>query len=264
MQGDGNSHGGRKLVPATDDTTVNNLVLYSDPGYTDESYIFPTGNLAYARAFGALATAYRFLWFDSSNVLRRTSPDRTGPGTLPDAYDIPVGGPLGTWRVEVRRTSNNALFAQVNFYVGPDHIQASYTGSNPVQANSNATINLALHDRNHLIPVGPTGLVRGNPPATEDPLLITVMVNGAATILATTLSCAPLPSCTPVGQTVTGRLDNATGTATITISDSVREAVIIAPSSFNAALAGSPARDESAMVNFVVRRMRILFWREMH
>jgi hypothetical protein len=179
---------------------------------------------------------------------------------LPDAHDIPAAGPLGTWRVEVRRVSDNSLFAQVNFYVGPDHIQASYSGSNPVAVNTNATIDLSLHGRNHALPVDPFGnLVRGNPPATQDPLRITVTVNGAATIVSTTLGGAVI-----VGQAVTGRLDNATGTATITITDIVHETVTITPTSYNAAVYGSPVRDEPAAVTFVNRKMRILFWREMY
>jgi uncharacterized repeat protein (TIGR01451 family) len=256
---------------AEDTTTVSALVLYSDAGYTDESYIFPAGNRVYARAFGTLTTTnYHFTWSDPTGATRRTSPNWPGAATLPDGYDIPAAGPLGTWSVAVT-TSGGAPFASVNFYVGPDHINASYTGTNPVPANTNATINLSLHDRSnpvHVVPFDPFGnLVQGNWPTTNDPLLITVAVNGAAQIVANTLSCAPQPSCDPVGQTVTGRLNNITGTATITITDTVHEAVTITPSSFNAALYGSalvPTRDETAAVNFVIRRMRILYWREMY
>ncbi len=251
---------GGNTASATDTTTVKDIVLYSDPGYTNESYIFPAGNSVYARAFGALATQYRFYWYDSSDALQRTSPVYTGPGILSDAYDLPVAGPPGTWRVVVRRVSDNSVFAQTNFYVGPDHLNASYTGPNPV-INTNATINLSLHDKyNHVVPIDPStgNVVQGNPPATKDPLKITVTVSGSATIVSTTLSGAVI-----VGQTVTGRLDSTTGTATITITDSVAETVTVTPASYNSALYGSPSRDEPAAVTFVRRKkIRIIDWRE--
>lgn len=256
---------GANSASAADATTVKDVILYSDPGYTDESYIFPSGNSVYAKAYGLTnGTKYRFLWYDSNNVLKRTSPDTSGSGTsAPDTYTIPAAGPLGTWRVEVRRVSDNFLFAQTNFYVGPDHLNASYTGSNP-SINTNATINLSLHDRyNHAVPLDPLGnLVKGNPLTTKDPLKITITVSGSATIVSTTLSGAVI-----AGQTVTGTLDSITGTATITITDSVAETVTITPASYNSALYGSPSRDESATVTFVTptsRRMRILYWQEMY
>lgn len=245
-------------APATDVTTVKALVLYSDPGYTNESYLFPAGNAVYARAYGTAATNYIFYWYDSNNVLKRTSPNWAGPGTVPDTYTIPAAGPLGTWRVDVK-TSGGVLFAQVNFYVGPDHVNASYTGANPVNTNTNVTINLSLRDRNDVVPLDPSGnLVKGNPPTTKDPLQITVTVGGAATIVATTLTGAVI-----VGQTVTGKLDGTTGTATITITDSAKETVTVTPVSYDSALYGSPARDEPATVSFVNRKMRIIYWREM-
>jgi hypothetical protein len=244
----------------TDTTTVKDLILYSDPGYTDESYIYPVGNAVYARAFGALATTYNFKWYDSSGALKRTSPDRLGPGILPDTYDpIPLAGPLGTWRVDVIRKDNGALFAQTFFYVGPDHLNASYTGPD-VPVNGNATVTLSLHDKyNHVVPLDPaTGnVVQGNPPLTKDPLKITVTVSGSSTIVSTTLTGAVI-----FGQTVTGRLDGTTGTATITISDSVTEVVTITPTTYNSALYGSPTRDEAATVRFVIQQVRILDWRE--
>ena len=240
---------------AEDETTVKALILYSDPGYTDESYIYPAGNAVYAKAFGLTnGTTYRFLWYDSNNVLKRTSPNTSGVGTTaPDTYTIPAAGPLGAWRVEVRRVSDNFLFAQANFYVGPDHVNASYTGSNPA-VNTNATIDIALHAKDHSIP-NPTGY----PTTPKDPLKITVTVSGSATIVSTTLSGATI-----VGQTVTGTLSNTTATATITITDSVAETVTVTPASYNSALYGSPSRDEPATVTFVTTRMRILYWQEMY
>ena len=249
---------GGNSASVTDATTVKDIVLYSDPGYTDESYIFPAGNTVYAKAYGAAATNYKFYWYDSSGGLQRTSPTYTGPGILSDTYPALPNTPLGTWNVKVKRVSDSVVFAETNFYVGPDHVNASYTGSNP-PVNTNATINLYLHDKdNHVVPFDPLGsLVKGNPPATKDPLKITVTVSGSATIVDTTLSGAVI-----VGQTVTGNLDSATGTATIRITDSVAETVTVTPASYNGALYGSPSRDEAATVTFVIKRMRILYWQE--
>lgn len=255
---------GGNTASAADATTVKDLIFYSDPGYTDESYIFPTGNAVYAKAFGLTnGTTYKFLWYDSINVLKRTSPNTSGVGTsAPDTYTIPAAGPLGTWRVEVRRVSDNFLFALTYFYVGPDHVNANYTGSNSA-INTNATIDLALHDKNHAVPFDPSAnLVKGNPPNTKDPLKITLTVSGSATIVSTSLSGAVI-----TGQTVTGSLDSITGTATITITDSVVETVTITPASYNSALYGSPSRDEAAAVTFVAVsaiRMKIIDWREIY
>lgn len=264
---------GGNTPSATDVTTVKDLVLYSGGSYTDESYIFPTGNDVYARAYGTLAT-YKFCWYDSNNALKRTSPTYSGPGILSDTYLTLPNTPLGTWIVEVQQKSaaqacnpapNSTYFAQSKFYVGPDHLNASYTyaGANP-GVNSNVTIELALHGKDHLVPIDPANpgnVVKGNPPTTKDPLIITVTVSGSATIVSTTLDTA-CSGCGIVGQTVTGKLDTVTGTATITITDSAKDTVTITPASYNSALYGSPARDESTTVTFVRRRMRILDWRE--
>lgn len=259
---------GGNSASATDETTVKALILYSDGGYTDESYIFPTGNYVYAKAYGAASATYKFCWYDSSNTLRRISPNRTGPGTLPDTgplsntdppSPIPGAGPLGTWRVEVRQTNcSGALFASTNFYVGPDHVYADYTGPT-AHVNTNITIDLALHGKDHAVPVASGNLVKGSPPDTKDPLKITVTVSGSASIVSTTLSGAVI-----TGQTVTGILSDTTGTATITITDSMAETVTVTPASYNGALYGSPARDEAATVTFVIRKMRILYWQEVY
>lgn len=241
---------------ATDTTTVKDIVLYSDAGYTKENYIYPAGNPVYARAYGTLATNYKFYWYDSNNALKRTSPIRTGPGILSDTYDIPAVGPFGTWRVEVRRISDNTIFAQTNFYVGPDHISA---GNNLYAAvNSNAIITLTLHDRyNHVVPLDPSGNV------VQPAQFISVTVSGSATIVSTTLT-----SPTIIGQTVTGYLrstgDTTTdGTATITITDSQKETVTITPNSTKlVGSTASPDRDESITVTFVRMKMRVIRWRE--
>lgn len=265
---------GGNSATATDEITVKDLVIYSNSLYTDESYIFPAGNIVYAKAFGLATTGnkkYYFKWYDSGNTLKETSPSNNPDANkqLPDSYSILTSElNFGTWRVEVwLDETTDVKMLETNFYVGPDHVSASYTGANP-SVNTNVTINLSLHDRyNHAVPLDPAypspniRVVRGNPPATKDPLKITVTVSGSATIVSTTLSGAVI-----TGQTVTGILDSAigstTGTATITITDSVREAVTVTPSSYNSALYGSPARDEFATVQFVRRRMRILIWRE--
>ncbi len=253
---------GANTAVVVDVTTVKDLILYSDPGYTTESYIYPAGNSVYARAYGTLSTTYNFFWYDSNNVLQSTSPIYTGPGILNDAYDIPAVGPLGTWRVDVVQIAGSVLFRTANFYVGPDHISASYSGADPVNTDSNVIIDLELHDLNHNIPFHLGTLVAGAPPATKDPLLITVTVSGAASIEGNTLTCTP-PPCNPVGQTITGRLNSTTGTATITITDSSKETVTVTATTFNSAVYGSPTRDDPTTVTFAIRKMRILYWLEM-
>ncbi len=259
--------GGGNTASATDATTVKDLVLYSDAGYNYEDYIYPSGNPVYARAYGTLATNYRFYWYDSSVGLQRTSPTYTGPGILSDTYPTLPNTPLGTWSVKVKRVSNSVVFAETNFYVGPDHINATYTGPYPI-INNSVTVDLALHDRyNHVVPINPaTGnVITASPPTTKDPLKITVTVSGSATIVSTTLLKDDGSCCATItGQTVTGRLDTITGTATITITNSNSGTVTITPSSYNSALYGSsltPTRDEPTTVTFV-KRMRIMDWRE--
>lgn len=279
------------IATATDTTTVKGIVLYSDPSYTDESYIYPAGSFVYARIFGTLSRPYKFYWYDSSGALRTTSACYTGPGTLSNTYPpFPEPGipdPFGTWQVVVRYdntspyrcddvTASSPTFAQTNFYVGPDHLNATYTGANP-SVGSTISIPITLHDRYsnpHTIPLDPTtgNVVSGNPPTTKDPLKITVTVSGSATITAYCNDPNDSSSCTSIApaQTVTFNLPASgalKGTATIKITDSVRETVTITPDTYNSALYGSSIaapndRDESAQVTFVRRRMRILIWRE--
>ncbi|MFA4829651.1 MAG: hypothetical protein WC855_14590 [Thermodesulfovibrionales bacterium] len=265
-----------------DKTTVKGIVLYSNPAYTDESYIFPAGNRVYGKAFGADATKYyRFYWYDSSNVLQSTFEPTLGM-TLSDDYDIPATGLFGTWRVEVWRLNASggnpvALHVQTNFYVGPDHLNATYTftGMNP-SMGSNVTIPITLHDRYstpHVVPLDPsTGNVVSGSLTTKDPLKITVTVSTLEHPSSAMITEYCNPTCTAItpAQTVTFNLPatGATkGTATITITDSAKETVWITPDTYDYALYGSsitppPGRDEPATVTFVRRRMRILDWRE--
>lgn len=236
-------------VSVTDATTVKALVLYQDPGYTTEQYTYPVGNNVYAKSFGLInGTPYYYKWYDPAGVLQRTSPTTSNLVSLPDTYTIPGTGPLGTWTVQLWDATANTIFAQTNFYVGPDHLKAGYTGANP-DVNTNTVIDLTLHDKtNHVVPKDASGnLVKGGATDPKDPLIITVTVSGSATIVSTTLTNASI-----IGQSVTGRLDSTTGTATLTISDSVSETVTVTPHSYNSALYGSPARDEPATVTFVV------------
>ena len=147
----------------TDITTVKNLVLYEDPGYTTEQDTYPAGNNVYAKTYGLTnGTPYYYKWYDPNGILVRTSPVTSNLVTLPDTYSIPNAGPLGTWVVQVWNNTTNTLFEQTNFYVGPDHLKARYTGANP-GSNSNVVIDLALHDKvNHVVPFDSLGnLVKG-------------------------------------------------------------------------------------------------------
>lgn len=241
---------------ATDATTVKGIVLYSNPAYSDETYTYPAGVPVYARVYGTAATQYRFYWYDPSYTLMRTSPLFTGPGTLSDFYDIPLAGPLGTWNVKVQRVSDSFIFAQTDFYVGPDHISAGNNIYAAVNSNNTPPITLSLHDRyNHVVPAVSGSVVQGNQQ-------ITVTISGSATIVSTTLDTT-CSGCGIVGQTVTGKLDSATGTATITIRDNQKETVTVTPNSTT--LLGSkasPDRDEPITVTFVRMKMKVIKWRE--
>ncbi len=241
--------GAPNTVSVTDVTTVKSLVLYEDTGYTIEQYVYPVSNNVYARGFGLISgRTYEYRWYDSSGaeVCTPRLTNTTG-GTFPDACAIPSTGPLGTWTVQIWDNTSNTLFAQSNFYVGPDHLKASYSGANPA-VTTNAVVDLALHDRaNHVVPFDASGnLVKGDPVDPEGPLMITVTVSGSATIVSTTLTNAVI-----VGQTVTGKLSSTTGTATLTITNTVAETVTITPASYKGLLYGSTSRDEPGTVTFV-------------
>lgn len=240
--------GTASAVSVTDVTTVKNLVLYNDPGYTTESYVYPAGNNVYAKGYGlASGTNYEYRWYNAAGTEVCLPRATSTTGTIfPDTCPIPVDGPLGTWVVQIWNKTTNSLFVQSNFYVGPDHLKASYSGASPA-TNTDTIINLALHDRyNHVVPKDSSGnLVIGNPPTTGDPLMVTVTVSGSAQIVSTTLTNAVI-----IGQAVTGKLDSVTGTATLTIRDSFGESVTITPLSYKGVLYGSPVRDEPVTVVF--------------
>jgi uncharacterized repeat protein (TIGR01451 family) len=242
--------GAANAVSVTDVTTVKNLLLYKDPGYTSESYVYPAGNNVFAKGFGLDSMKnYEYRWFDSSGAEVCTPRTASTTGTFfPDTCQIPVAGPLGTWTVQIWNTTNNASFAQTDFYVGPDHLNANYSGADP-PVNTNAVIDLELHDKfNHLVPKDAAGnLVTGSPTDPEGPLMITATVSGSATIVSTTLTNAVI-----TGQSVTGKLDSTTGMATLTISNTVAESVTITPVSYKGVLDGSPLGDEPATVIFIV------------
>lgn len=273
---------GGHTATVKDDTIVKNIILYSDPGYSNESYIYPQGNTVYAKAFGLTpGSQYYFVYTDPYNAQHydtSTAPNVT-TATGSTAYDSPAyvipttlagGTPEGKWEVDIylctvftgsrnnqtcdTSSTGNTLFAHTNFYVGPDHVDASYSGSNPA-VNTNAVVDVSLRDINDQIPVDSSGnLVKGDPPTnTKDPLKITVSVNGSATIVSTTLTNAVIS-----GQTVTGRLSDTTGTATVTVTDSVVETVTVSPHTYNGTLYGSPARDQSTTISYIAALDHIL------
>ena len=235
-------------VTVTDVTTVKNLVLYEDPGYNKVQSVYPTGKNVYAKAYGLNPVSnYEYRWYDSAGtevcLPRQTS---TVGATFPSTCAIPVAGPLGTWTVQVWNLTAGTKFLESLFYVGPDHINATYGDANPT-VTANAVVNLALHDKNnHVVPFDPLGnLVKGDPANPDGPLKITVTLSGSAQIVSTTLTGAVI-----TGQTVTGKLISTTGTATLTITDSVAETVTVTPGSYNGMLWGSPVRDEPTTVTF--------------
>lgn len=240
--------GAANAVSVTDVTTVKDLLLYQDPGYATQRYVYGAGESVYAKAYSIISgTCFQYRWYDASNAEVCTPRQRSTSGTtFPDTCAIPTAGPLGRWRVEVWNTCTERLFDRTYFYVGPDHVMASYAGTDPA-VGANATVNLALHDRyGHVVPMDALGnVVAGNPPTTADPLMVTVSVGGSAQIVSSTLLNAVI-----TGQTVTGRLDPVSGTASLTITDSVAETVTVTPASYNGALYGSPLRDEQATVKF--------------
>lgn len=243
------SPSGSNAVSVTDITTVKNLILYEDPGYTTTNDVYPAGNNVYAKGFGLdTATSYEYRWYDAggTEVCTPRLPSTTGT-TFPDTCTIPTSGPLGTWTVQIWDTTNDVLFVQNKFYVGPDHLQASYSGTSP-SINTNTVIDLALHDRyNHVVPYdSSSNLVKGDATDPEGPLMITVSVSGSAQIVASSLS-----NYTITGQSITGKLSSTDGTATITIQDSIEETVTITPESYKGVLYGSPDRDEPVSVTFI-------------
>lgn len=240
--------GAANSVSVTDLTTVKSMILYEDPGYSTEQSTYPTGNNVFAKTYGLTnATPYYYKWLNPAGTVMRTSPVTSNLISLPDTYTIPAAGPLGTWTVQLWNNTTNTIFVQTNFYVGPDHLKASFTGGSQ-GINSDVVVDLALHDKvNHLVPFDAGGnLVQGNPADPEGPLMITVTVSGSAQIVSTTLLNATI-----TGQSVTGRLSATTGTATLTIRDPVPETVTITPASYKSALYGSPVRDEPGTVTFI-------------
>lgn len=241
--------GAANSVAVTDLTTVKNLILYEDTGYSTEQYTYPTGNNVYAKTFGLTnGTPYYYKWLDPAGTVMRTSPVTSNLISLPDTYNIPAAGPLGTWTVQIWNDTTNTIFVQTNFYVGPDHLKANFAGGSQ-GINSDVVVDLALHDKvNHLVPFDVWGnLVQGNPADLEGPLMITVTVSGSAQIVSPTT----LLNATITGQSVTGKLSATTGTATLTIRDAVPETVTITPASYKSVLYGSPVRDEPGTVTFI-------------
>jgi hypothetical protein len=249
--------GASNAVSVIDITTVKNLLLYEDPGYTTEQYTYPAGNAVYGKSYGLTnGQPYYYRWLDSTDTVRRTSPVTNNLISLPDTYEIPIAGPLGTWTVQICNNATTAVpctvFTQTNFYVGPDHLQASYSGADPT-VNTNMLINLALHDKsNHAVPFDASGnLVRGNPSDPEGPLMITVTVSGSAEIIDDPV-LTTLGNYSINGQTITGYLSSTTGTAQIVIRSPGTGEVTVTPASYKGVLYGSPVRDHPATLNFKI------------
>lgn len=237
-------------VSVTDITTVKRLMLYEDAGYSVAQDTYPVGNRVYAQTYGLTPNVnyyYEFLDPAGNVVCRDPSSGSTfNVGTTwTTSCLIPSAGPLGTWTARIFNTTNTVTpFASEPFYVGPDHVKASYTGGT-VTLNTDVAIDLALHDKtNHVVPFDTSGnLVKGG--GAEEALFITVTVSGSAQIVSTTLTNASIS-----GQTVTGRLNSTTGTAKLTLRNTVAEVVTVTPASANGKLIGSTVRDEPTTVTF--------------
>jgi MSHA biogenesis protein MshQ len=240
----------------TDVTTVKNLVLYEDPAYTTEQSTYPAGNAVYGKSYGLTdGESYYYRWLDPTGAILRASPVINNLVAFPDTYEIPAAGPFGAWTVQVCNNATTAsctIFAQTKFYVGPDHLQADYSGADPT-TGANLLIDLALHDRfNHVVPVDASGnLVGGDPADPEGPLMITVTVSGSAEIVDDPL-LTTLGNYSISGQTITGRLDETTGTARIVIRSAFPGVVTVTPASYKGVLYGSPVRDHSVTLDFAV------------
>lgn len=248
--------GAANAVSVTDVTTVKNLLLYEDPAYTIEQSTYPAGNTAYGKTYGLTdGESYYYRWLDPVGAILRTSPVINNLVAFPDTYEIPTAGPLGAWTVQVcndATTASCTVFAQTKFYVGPDHLEAAYSGSDPT-TGANLLIDLALHDRfNHVVPFDASGnLVGGDPADLEGPLMITVTVSGSAEIVDDPLQTT-LGNYVISGQTITGRLDATTGTAQIVIRSSFSGTVTVTPASYKGVLYGSPARDHSVTLSLAI------------
>lgn len=244
---------GGNSVSVTDTTTVKKLVLYEDAGYTTEQDTYPAGNRVYAKAYGLIPIIrYYFEFLDPTGAVVCRDPIPSGTYTLnvgttwTSSCLLPDAGPLGTWTARIFVQGSVTAFASMPFYVGPDHLKANFSGTNPA-IGSNAVVTLALHDKTgHVVPFNSGGvLVKGSPTDTEGPLMITVTLSGSAEIFSTTLE-----NSTISGQTVTGKLSSTTGTATLTITNAVAETVTVTPASYKGKLYGSTVRDEPTTVTF--------------
>jgi hypothetical protein len=249
------SMSGASNVTVTDVTTVKRLMLYEDAAFSVQQDTFPTENRVYAQTFGltpGVRYHYEFLNPSGTVVCRDPSSGTTlnVGATWKSQCDIPAAGPLGTWtaRIIQQGAAAGTYFASEPFYVGPDHIAASYSGPAPT-TNTNTVIDLAMHTRTgNVVPKDAlNNLVQGSPSDLEGPLMITVTLSGSAEveIVATTLE-----NYTISGQTITGRLSSTTGTATLTIRSATQQTVTITPASYKGKLVGSTARDVPVSVSF--------------
>jgi hypothetical protein len=135
--------GGSPNDTVRDVTTVSNLAVYRDSVYSAPEHLFLPGQTVYAHGMGLGAYAsVLFYWYDTGNVLRRTSPATPvdSRGFAPDDYSPSTAATPGEWTV-VMRTIGGVEIARMPFYVGYDaRIDALYATDAPTVAGT-VTIN---------------------------------------------------------------------------------------------------------------------------
>jgi exosortase family protein XrtG len=105
---------------AVDITTVSSLLTYGTPAYTTPDSAFVLGDPVYGRASTLTSgTAYYFVWRDSTGTTQSVSTTRTpgASGMATDTYSITPTATVGTWSVEVHRSSTRALVSGQSFTV---------------------------------------------------------------------------------------------------------------------------------------------------
>ncbi len=108
---------------ATDVTTVGSLLTYPTAAYLSPQTEFTLGATVFARATDLRANrGHHFVWKDQSGTVRYTSVSANSDsnGVATDSYVIASTDPVGTWTVEVYRTSSGALISSTAFDVSYD------------------------------------------------------------------------------------------------------------------------------------------------